>query len=202
MNFCGKPRHVPDIFPDSRMWAKRLKMMKKLLLLSTLLLGGCVEIPDKVTPVSHFELQRYLGTWYEIARLDHMFERGLEQVSATYTIRQDGGVKVLNKGYDPESKQWNEAEGKAYFADRPDEGFLKVSFFGPFYGSYIVMDTDYERYTMISGPDHSYLWILARKPVLDKGQLERLMKKADEAGFDTSKLIFVNQKAEIENADR
>lgn len=175
--------------------------MKKFLLLLTLLLGGCVDIPEKVKPVSGFELERYLGNWYEIARLDHSFERGLERVTASYSMREDGGVKVVNRGYDPESEQWDEAEGKAYFAGSQDTGFLKVSFFGPFYGSYIVMDTDYETYTMISGPDHSYLWILSRTPELEKNRLKTLIQKAEQAGFETKSLIFVDQGDTDANAD-
>jgi apolipoprotein D and lipocalin family protein len=173
--------------------------MKKILLTTILggilLLTGCktYEKPDKVTPIDNFRLSEYLGTWYEIVRLEHRFEKGMEAISATYTMRDDGGVKVLNKGYRTEEKEWNEAEGKAYFVQSPDQGFLKVSFFGPFYGSYIVMDTDYKSYTMISGPDLSYFWILSRTPTLDEKTLERLLTKAKEAGFDTSKLIYPDQ---------
>jgi len=100
---------------------------------------------------------------------------------------------VLNKGFKTEDKEWNEAEGKAYFAESSDKGFLKVSFFGPFYGSYIVMDTDYKTYTMISGPDLSYFWILSRTPHLNEETQARLIAKAKDAGFDTSKLIYVKQ---------
>ncbi|WP_309500147.1 lipocalin family protein [Sulfurovum sp.] len=167
--------------------------MKKLLLMLALLLTGCVDKPKNIEPVENFKLASYLGTWYEIARLDHRFERGLEQISATYSLREDGGVKVLNKGYKTQDEVWSEAEGKAYFVESPDKGFLKVSFFGPFYGSYIVMDTDYETYTMISGPDLSYLWILSRTPKLDEATLSRLVKKAKALGFDTSKLIYPKQ---------
>ena len=172
--------------------------MKKLLLPLALglvlLVTGCEEKkPQKVTPVENFKLNEYLGTWYEIVRLEHRFEKGMEAISATYSMREDGGVKVLNKGYKTEEKEWSEAEGKAYFVKSPNEGFLKVSFFGPFYGSYIVMDTDYKTYTMISGPDLSYFWILSRKPTLDEKTLDRLLAKAKEAGFDTSKLIYPDQ---------
>lgn len=167
--------------------------MKKLLLLVALLFAGCTEMPKSVKPVENFELSRYAGTWYEIARLDHRFERGLEQITATYSVREEGGVKVLNKGYNTKEKRWDEAIGKAYFAKTPDLGFLKVSFFGPFYGSYIVMDTDYDHYTLISGPDLSYLWILSRTPKLDEATKARLIAKAKSVGFDTSKLIFPEQ---------
>lgn len=176
--------------------------MKKLLLLLSLALvlfvTGCEDKrPKKVTPVENFKLSEYLGTWYEIARLEHRFEKGMEAISATYTMREDGGVKVLNKGYKTEDKEWNDAEGKAYFVKSPDKGFLKVSFFGPFYGSYIVMDTDYETYTMISGPDLSYFWILSRTPILDEKTLNRLLAQAKEAGFDTSKLIYPDQSMNV-----
>ncbi len=110
------------------------------LFLLSIVLTGCLGMPKDVTPVKNFELNRYLGTWYEIARLDHSFERGLSDVSATYSLRGDGGVKVINRGFSVEEEQWQEAEGKAYFVENDDTGYLKVSFFGPFYGSYVVFE--------------------------------------------------------------
>ena len=180
--------------------------MKKLLLplaiAVALLLTGCEDKkPEKVNPVENFKLTEYLGTWYEIARLEHRYEKGMEAISATYSMREDGGVKVLNKGFKTKEKEWSEAEGKAYFVGSEDEAFLKVSFFGPFYGSYIVMDTDYKTYTMISGPDLSYFWILARTPKLDEKILNRLLAQAKEAGFDTSVLIYPDQSMNIKMHD-
>ena len=170
------------------------QLLYTLILSMTLLLIGCSDKkPEKVTAVENFKLNEYLGTWYEIARLEHRFEKGMEAITATYSMRDDGGVKVLNKGYKTKEKEWSEAEGKAYFVEGPDKGFLKVSFFGPFYGSYIVMETDYKTYTMISGPDLSYFWILSRKPTLDDETLKILLSKAYDAGFDTSKLIYPDQ---------
>lgn len=164
------------------------------LMLAALLLGGCTGKPDNVSPVAHFDSAKYLGKWYEIARLDHSFERGLSQVSAEYSLRPDGGLKVVNRGYKAAEARWKDAVGKAYFVEQPDVGYLKVSFFGPFYGSYIVfeLDADY-RYSLVSGPDKSYLWLLSRTPTMDAATTKRLVAKAQALGFDTSKLIYVAQ---------
>ena len=172
--------------------------MKKLFILLVLmipLLFGCNGIPEGIKAVDGFEVNRYLGTWYEIARLDHRFERGLNKISATYSLRPDGGVKVINKGWNEAKGKWEEAEGKAYFIDQPDQGRLKVSFFGPFYGGYNIFDLDKKDYgyAMISGPDKSYFWILSRTKQLPKATLESLIQEAKLAGFATDKLIYVNQ---------
>ena len=167
--------------------------MRKTSMLLVLLLTGCVGIPENVKPVDNFRLEKYLGKWYEIARLDHSFERGLTRVTADYSLRDDGSVRVLNRGYSEKEKKWKEIEGKAYFVQRPDQGYLKVTFFGPFYGSYIVFELDHDnyQYSLVSGPDKSYLWILARDPVLKEDIKGILIAKAAALGFDTSKLIFV-----------
>ncbi|CDG84026.1 lipocalin family protein [Janthinobacterium agaricidamnosum] len=166
--------------------------MKKILCLMALLLCGCVGRPDNIYPVGQFDTSRYLGKWYEIARLDHSFEKGLSKVTAEYSLRSDGGLKVVNRGYQAADSVWKESIGKAYFVDKLDEGYLKVSFFGPFYGSYIVFDLephDY-RYSMVSGPDKSYFWLLSRTPTMDPATQKRLLDKARALGFDTAKLIY------------
>ncbi len=170
--------------------------MRKSYWLSFIFLMGCDVAPDHVQPVTDFELNRYLGTWYEIARMDHSFERGLEQVTANYSLRGDGGVKVINKGFNPDKNKWKESEGKAYSVGEPDIGQLKVSFFGPFYGGYniIELDKDGYQYSLVCGPNLSYLWILARDPNLDQRIVERLVAKAKSLGFATDKLIFVEHK--------
>jgi len=166
-----------------------------MLIVFVLFLAGCVSVPENIKPVDHFSLERYLGKWYEIARLDHSFERGLTSVSAEYSLRTDGGIRVINRGFSKKDNQWKEIEGKGYFVDRQDVGFLKVSFFGPFYGSYIIIELDKKNYSyaLVCGPDKSYLWILARTPQLDTGFIKNhLVDKADALGFDTTKLIYVS----------
>jgi len=169
--------------------------MKKLFLaISTLILTGCMGYPETVTPVKDFELEKYLGKWYEIARLDHSFERGLEKVTAEYSLREDGGVRVVNRGFSVEDNEWNEAEGKAYFARESDEGYLKVSFFGPFYGSYVIFGLDKEnyQYAFISGPNRSYLWFLSRTPTVSEELKNQFVEEAQKRGFPTQELIFVS----------
>ena len=168
-------------------------MLKKLLALLVMLVPGCVGLPEGITPVAEFDVHRYLGQWYEIARLDHSFERGLEKVSADYSLRNDGGINVINRGYDTAKKEWKEATGRAYFVGEPTVGRLKVSFFGPFYGGYniIALDRQGYSYSMVCGPDRSYLWILSRTPEMDAALLTRLVEQATDLGFDTSSLIYV-----------
>jgi apolipoprotein D and lipocalin family protein len=170
---------------------RRPSLFPVLLLLAILLTAGCTGVPEGIEPVRGFDAERYLGTWHEIARLDHSFERGLEQVTATYSAREDEGLAVLNRGFDPAKDVWKTAEGRAYFQSTPDVASLKVSFFGPFYGGYHVFELDPEyRWAMISGPTMDYLWILARQPQLPAEILQDLIAKAQAAGFETSALIF------------
>ncbi len=172
---------------------KKILIQFALMALVFIALLGCVGQPEGVTPVQSFKLDRYLGRWYEIARLDHSFERGLNNVTATYSMRTDGGVKVINRGYSVEKQQWQEAEGKAFFVNETDEGFFKVSFFGPFYGAYIIFELDDEgyQYSFVSGPDKSYLWLLSRTPNPPQPVIDAFVNKAKLLGFDTSGLIFV-----------
>ncbi len=164
-----------------------------LLVALVFLIAGCTGAPDGVQPVSGFELDRYLGTWYEIARLDHRFERGLTDVTATYSMREDGGVKVVNRGYRSDEEEWDEATGKAYFVGDPDTGQLKVSFFGPFYGGYNIVELDKENYeyALVVGPNRDYLWILARSPELNEEIVNALVTRASSLEFATDELIFV-----------
>ncbi|PTQ81553.1 lipocalin family protein [Nitrosomonas ureae] len=159
------------------------------------LLSGCLSIPYNIAPVDGFELNKYLGKWYEIARLDHSFEHGLENVTAEYFLRNDGGVKVINKGFSVVENKWKEVAGKAYFIRGQQEGYLKVSFFGPFYGAYIVFELDREnyQYAFVTSYDKSYLWLLARTPAVSDALVDQFMQRAAELGFATDKLIFPRQ---------
>ncbi len=160
----------------------------------SIILSGCMGIPRLVSPVREFELDNYLGTWYEIARLDHSFERGLSQVTAVYSMRDDGGITVRNRGYSAADDEWREAEGTAYFVDSETVGHLKVSFFGPFYSSYVIFELDREhyRYAFVSGYNTSYLWLLSRTPTIDEAVITKFIGSARAGGFDTDKLIFVD----------
>ncbi len=150
--------------------------------------------PAGVTVVQNFQLNRYLGTWYEIARMDHSFERGLEKVTATYSLNENGTVRVVNRGYNPDRNKWQDVEGEALFTGPPTTAALKVSFFGPFYGGYnvIAIDKDY-RHALVCGPDKSYLWLLSRTSTIDPAIRQQMLDTATRQGFDISKLIWVKQ---------
>lgn len=171
----------------------RTAVWTSLLCVPFLLVACSLGPPPGVTPVNDFQLSRYLGTWYEIARLDHSFERGMSDVSARYSLNADGSVRVLNRGFDTAKDNWREAEGRALFIGSDRVGSLKVSFFGPFYGGYHVaaLDPDY-RWSLVIGPDPSYAWILARDKNLDADARENILKLARQAGVDVSALIWVS----------
>lgn len=180
-------------------------MKKIFILLLTFPLLACLGVPENVTVVNGVNANQYLGTWYEIARLDHSFERGLEQVTANYSKNADGSIKVINRGFNAEKQAWKEAEGKAYFVESPSAdgtyaGKLKVSFFGPFYGAYniIALDKSFYNYVMICGPNKDYLWILGRTPQLTNPIKQELISQAKVLGFATDKLIFVKQTSQVE----
>ena len=154
---------------------------------------ACTGIPSGVSPVSNFDTEKYLGTWYEIARLDHKFERGMSHVQATYAKRDKGGLSVVNKGYIEAKNEWKSVEGKAFLNGEPNEGRLKVSFFGPFYGGYniLILDSAYQ-YSLVAGPNRDSLWILSRSKELDEVVYASLVKQAKDWGFVTDKLIKVS----------
>jgi len=142
--------------------------------------------------VNSVNIQRYLGKWYEIARFPHKFEDGLEKVTAEYSIRDDGKIRVLNSGFNEEGRL-KTAEGKAYIPDPKDQSRLKVSFFWFFYGDYYILELDQKNYSwaMVGSSSEDFLWILSRTPKLDKEILEYLMENAAARGYDLSKLVLV-----------
>lgn len=157
--------------------------------------SGCAVAPPKgVQPISNFDLNRYLGKWYEIARIDHWFERGLIGASAEYSLNEDGSVQVKNRGYNPEKGEWKESIGKAKFLKDPSTAALKVSFFGPFYGGYnvVYLDEAYET-ALVIGDDRKYFWVLSKYPAISNDKYNDLIKRAEAFGVDPSKVIRVPQ---------
>lgn len=162
--------------------------------LLTLAACSSVRAPQGVQAVTPFNVDRYAGHWYELARIDHRFEKGLVNTSAHYSRSPDGSVKVVNRGYDPAKDRWREAEGRARFIEDPATASLKVSFFGPFYGGYhvVALDDDY-RWSMVVGSSLDYLWILSRTKTLPDGVRERLLAKAQALGVDVGQILWIPQ---------
>jgi len=156
---------------------------------------GCLGYPETVQPVNDFEIQKYLGKWYEIARFDHSFERGLESVTAEYSLREDGGVRIKNRGFSAKNKKWKESVGKAYFVENKELGYLKVSFFGPFYGSYVIFELDKlnYQYAFVTSAKKSYVWLLSREPQVSEKLKERFKNELRDKNYDPTKLIWVKQ---------
>jgi len=150
---------------------------------------------ESIQAVKTFDLQRYLGMWYEIARLPHSFESGLDSVTATYTLRDEGKIEVFNKGFNTAKGEWKEAKGKAFIPDTSAGAFLRVSFFWIFYGDYkvIALDTLDYSYAMVTSHSKEYLWILSRTPRLDQHVYDVLIRQAGEWGFNISELYKVPQ---------
>ena len=156
-------------------------------------------IPLTQTPVSGFKVEKYLGKWHEIARMDFRSEKHLTQVSAEYSLRDDGTVRVLNRGYDTLAKKWKEAEGKAKFDGPRDRGKLKVSFFGPFYSDYKVVKLDDQyRYALVLGKSPRYMWILSREKTIPDDIRRSYLEEADKLGVKTGELVWTPQ---AESAD-
>lgn len=180
----------------------RIAMRLFHLLLCCCLIAACSKaMPEQAQQqiIERFDPQQYTGTWYEIARLENSFEKGLEQVTANYSVNEDGTIKVINRGFNPETGKWKEAIGKAKFVDPPNAdgsrtGRLKVSFFGPFYGDYNIIELDHSfyNYALVSGGEE-YLWILSRTPQLTYPIKQHLISLAKGMGFKTSELLFIRQ---------
>ena len=148
-------------------------------------------IPKGAAAVKPFDKTKYLGQWYEIARMDFRFERNLKNVTANYSLNKDGSIKVVNRGFDYVSNKWKQATGKAKLAGMPDEARLKVSFFGPFYAEYNVIALDREyKYALVAGKNLKYLWILCREITLPEEIKREYLKIAGDLGYNTAALIW------------
>jgi apolipoprotein D and lipocalin family protein len=164
-------------------------------ILGLILLNSCsVGIPEKATAIQNFDCEKYLGKWYEIARFDFKFEKNLNQVTATYSKNPDGTIKVDNKGYDYVKKEWKQSIGEARFVNSENEARLKVSFFKPFWAGYNVIDLVDYKYALVAGKNLDYLWILSREKTIPDNIKTRFLEKAKAIGYDTSQLIWVEQK--------
>ncbi len=152
------------------------------------------QIPKKAKAITPFDVEKYLGKWYEIARMDYKYENGLSHVTAEYSWRSDGKIKVFNKGYNELTDEWQEAEGKAKFANDPEVAELRVSFFGPFYEGYNVigLDPDY-KYALVAGESLKYLWILSRTPEIPQEVKDHFLAKAKKIGYQVEKLVWTIQ---------
>lgn len=176
--------------------------MKSLIVFIAIIIqASCTGLPQGISPINQFNIQQYLGDWYEIARLDHSFEKNLTHVTAHYSLHENGNITVINRGYDSINKQWKEAEGKAQFVGGTSIAHLKVSFFGPFYGSYVVFKIDNKdyQYAYISSYNRDFLWLLSREPTVSDRIKKDFLKTANKFGFNTRKLIFVDHSSPIKH---
>lgn len=158
------------------------------------MLQSCRTIPKGAVAVKPFYSKKYLGKWYEIARLDFRFEKNLNNTTANYSMKDDGNIKVVNRGYNFKSDKWQQSTGKAKFVGDESEAKLKVSFFGPFYAGYnvIAVDDNY-KYALVAGKNLDYLWLLSRDKTMPENIQKDYLQKAKDLGYDTTKLIWVKQ---------
>ncbi|MCR6722238.1 MAG: lipocalin family protein [Chitinophagaceae bacterium] len=155
-------------------------------------LFSCASIPKGAEPVTNFEKEKYLGKWYEIARLDFKYEKNLNNTTAQYSLRDDGKIRVENRGFNYKKDKWKEAIGKAKFVGDENVAKLKVSFFGPFYSGYnvIALDDNYQ-YALVAGKNLKYLWILSRTKSIPEEIKSKYLKIATEIGYKTDDLVWV-----------
>lgn len=159
---------------------------------STILLPSCSSIPKSATAVQNFNKEKYLGKWYEIARLDFKFEKNLDNTTANYSLRPDGKIKVTNRGYNFVTKEFKESIGKAKFVGDEQEAKLKVSFFGPFYSGYNVVAIDpHYKYALVCGKNLKYLWILSRETTIPENIKNSYLEKAKAMGYQIEDLVWV-----------
>ncbi len=171
---------------------KLKKIVLNLAITGFILLFACSNIPEGVKAVQQFDKEKYLGKWYEIARIDFRYEKDLNNTTADYSLNNDGSIKVVNRGFNYKTMKWQQAVGRAKFAGNDNVGMLKVSFFGPFYSGYNVMaiDPGY-KYALVAGKNLSYLWILSRDTTIPENVKQDYLKTAENYGFKTSSLLWI-----------
>jgi apolipoprotein D and lipocalin family protein len=159
-------------------------------------LNSC-KTTNELSTVQKVDITKYLGTWYEIARLPNRFEKDMKCVTATYSLKKNGKIKVLNKGFKITKNKYVSAKGTAWIPNNNFPGRLKVRFFWPFSGDYyiIALDENYQ-YALVGDPSRKYLWILSRTPVLDQKTYDMLVKLAKDKGFDTDNLLKIEHDCE------
>ena len=169
-----------------------IKNLLRIIMSLLIVLNSCSTIPKGVTVVQPFDKEKYLGKWYEIARIDFRFERNLNNTTANYSVNDDGTIKVDNRGFNYVKNEWDQAIGKAKFAGDENVGMLKVSFFGPFYAGYnvIALDSEY-KYALVGGDKFKYLWILSRETTIPEEIKQKYLQIAEDMGYETSSLIWV-----------
>ncbi len=175
-------------------------MMKHLFVpaLTFMLLFACRSIPENVEAIQDFDADAYLGKWYEIARLDHRFERGLDAVTATYLSGPDRDITVVNRGFDTKKERWKEIRGRAQLRSTDGSGHLTVTFFRPFRAAYNVIYMSENRdQAIVCGSSRNYLWVLSRQPKVSDQDLLKLMAFIESKGFDAKSLLFPDQKLNI-----
>ncbi|QOP41157.1 lipocalin family protein [Sulfurimonas marina] len=162
--------------------------MNYVIILVVLFFTACTSHYPSLKTVEQVDIKRYSGTWYEIARYEHFFEKGCSDVNATYTLKKDGDIEVLNQCMKPDGL--SRAKGVAYAVDKTNAK-LKVSFFRPFYGDYwILMLGDNYEYALIGEESREYLWVLSRTPAMDESLKEKIVTKLPEFGYGTEKLLW------------
>lgn len=159
---------------------------------------NALSMPSGALPISNFDLEKYLGKWYEIARFDFRFEKNLAHTTAKYSLNDDGSVKVVNTGYNYIKEEWEVATAKGKFIESENVGRLKVSFFGPFYTSYNILsiDGDYE-YALIVGKNRDYIWFLSRTPKMPDNVKAKYLAIAESLGYDLERLVWVDHEMEV-----
>jgi Bacterial lipocalin len=172
----------------------KARRINYLLIMAISMIGfnSCVSIPKGAVAVKPFVKEKYLGKWYEIARLDFKYERNLNNTTAEYSLNDNGTIKVDNKGYNTIKEKWEQAIGKAKFVGDENIAMLKVSFFGPFYSGYnvIAIDNDY-KYALVAGVSLKYLWILSRETNIPDDIKDKYLKIAEGIGYNTNNLLWI-----------